>query len=39
MTRARDKLEGILTRLKERAKEERVFLRVYDEAARIAASS
>jgi aspartyl-tRNA(Asn)/glutamyl-tRNA(Gln) amidotransferase subunit A len=39
MTSARDSLEGILTRLEERAEEERVFLRVYDEAARIAADA
>jgi aspartyl-tRNA(Asn)/glutamyl-tRNA(Gln) amidotransferase subunit A len=39
MTSVRDRLEGILTRLEERAEEERVFLRVYDEAARIAADA
>jgi aspartyl-tRNA(Asn)/glutamyl-tRNA(Gln) amidotransferase subunit A len=39
MTTVRDRLEGILARLAERAAEERVFLRVYEEAARFAADA
>lgn len=39
MTSARDRLEGILARLKERAEDERVFLRVYEAAARAAADA
>jgi aspartyl-tRNA(Asn)/glutamyl-tRNA(Gln) amidotransferase subunit A len=39
MTRVRDRLEGILARLNERAADERVFLRVYDDGARIAADA
>jgi len=39
MTTIRDKLETILARLAGRAAEERVFLRVYEDAARIAADA
>ncbi|RDI62024.1 amidase [Microvirga subterranea] len=39
MTSVRDRLEGILERLKDREADECVFLRVYDEAARIAADA
>lgn len=39
MTTIRDKLESILARLAGRAADERVFLRVYEDAARIAADA
>lgn len=39
MTSVRDRLEGILERLKDREADECVFLRIYDEAARIAADA
>jgi aspartyl-tRNA(Asn)/glutamyl-tRNA(Gln) amidotransferase subunit A len=39
MTTIRDKLESILARLRERASHERVFLRVYADAARAAADA
>jgi len=39
MASVRDRLEGILSLLSERAADERVFLRVYDDAARIAADA
>ncbi|UVF19965.1 amidase [Microvirga terrae] len=39
MTSIRDKLETILTRLAGRAADERVFLRVYEDAARVAADA
>ncbi|NBJ10353.1 amidase [Microvirga arsenatis] len=39
MTTTRDKLEAILSRLKARAADERVFLRLYEDAARAAADA
>jgi aspartyl-tRNA(Asn)/glutamyl-tRNA(Gln) amidotransferase subunit A len=39
MASVRDRLEGILSRLNERAADERVFLRIYDDGARIAADA
>jgi len=39
MTTVRDRLESILARLAERADQERVFLRVYEDAARCAADA
>jgi aspartyl-tRNA(Asn)/glutamyl-tRNA(Gln) amidotransferase subunit A len=39
MTNVRDRLEAILERLRARASEERVFLRLYEEAARAAADA
>ncbi|MCB5174497.1 amidase [Microvirga lenta] len=39
MTSVRERLEEILARLNRRASEERVFLRIYDEVARIAADA